>query len=183
MRPLIEFKNSFDPNDKPLNEKLLFLGYESTNFLLNMGNQFFFFIASIAITLFAKLLSIIEFKKGTRKKRFAKYLKKKVLYSLLLRLLIKSYIEILFVAFIDSQREKVIKFVGESISNIFSAVFMYSMCILTFFIYRFMTVNRKNLSEKNFERKFGVFYSDLDPHSNNFIFYTAFFCLKRLVIF
>jgi len=45
-----------------------------------------------------------------------------------------------------------------------------------------MRRNKEKLIEVAFEKKFGSLYSDLRPFSENIVYYSALFCMRRLMI-
>ena len=158
---------------------MLKMGYETTNFLLNLGNLSFYFLFTIVLTITLRILIIFQFKTCNRVKECISNYSKKVIYSLILRLYLESYIELALVTFISFKRDVNIKLGGEVTARVFASITMILLILFPIITSFLLLRNKFNMKSTSFKTSFGVLYSDFKTESS--YFYCSFFCTKRFV--
>jgi hypothetical protein len=95
------FFNSFNPNDKAITEELGSYGYGKHNLILNMENSFLFLVLSVILTVFVIKVNNLNLSNFPKIQTMVGKAYSKVVYSVLLRFLIESYLDYTLLLFIS----------------------------------------------------------------------------------
>mmetsp|Transcript_15184 Transcript_15184/g.14770 ORF Transcript_15184/g.14770 Transcript_15184/m.14770 type:complete len:173 (-) Transcript_15184:23-541(-) len=87
----VYFFIDFSNNSASYNQQFEFMGFDTTNFVFNLGDGFVFLLTTVLTIIFVGLISIIKLKSPKMAKRFAKY-NKEYVYMVVFRLVVQSYL-------------------------------------------------------------------------------------------
>jgi len=151
----LEDEPDFMPN-------FIYLGYQSTFFLINIGNMLIGIIYHIVCLIF---ISCEKHIKNERLSRFRKNLEKDLIWNSLLSFVNESLIVCAVACFLQYKNCR-FKKIGESISEVSSIV--YGIIIITTMVASLYTMlkHRHKLTTSSIQDKFGVLYSDLKIKRN-----------------
>jgi hypothetical protein len=91
----------------PFNEKFDKLGYSSHNLVLNMENSFPILVLNVVLTIIlvkAEPLWKSKLRKESRVRRFFGWAYKSIVYNLIIRFFIESYLELFLITYVSYQK-------------------------------------------------------------------------------
>lgn len=142
-----------------------------------MENSLFFLIIVLFLTLFTSAYKACKFK--TLKNQNDK-LYKKLVFSLLFRFMLESYLELSVISFIAFQSKNSFKYFGEVFSHLIFFLVSFLLFTMPVFSYRFVQKNKHKLNQELIIQKYGVLYEEYEENVRSYG--VLFFCLKRMVL-
>ena len=138
---------NFD-NPEPISEKFSEVGYDTSNFILNAGSVFWFIIMWVLLALAIKAIAKC-FRSKPKIMAFSEKVHRVVFFTLIIRIGLESYLELLISALINIKEMKW-NFSGESIASSLAAIFSIIFLISPQLLHYVLMTKRRFLQEEQF---------------------------------
>jgi len=156
------------------------LGYDSVNMSDNLGSLYIIVLFTIILLLLSALMTMFKFEAIVCCKRSNKYLKKKLHWNFVIRLVIEGSFDFTFAIFFNLRYAYFsVRYWGSFINYIITCVLSLVLIALPIFILVFYTKNFSKLKEPEFEAKYGSVYEGLKLKSRSSLVYNCYFVIRR----
>jgi len=151
------------------------MGYDSSKAMPSLNSMLLQVIAFLVLLGLMFLTNLFK-----RNNIIYRFLKRTLIYSMLIRMILESYLKMCICSLISMQSldwNKPIEFANSIITLLL--LLLYIMPVALFL---FLFKNRRRLFDEEFYAKYGSFYSDINTQKSVAVYYHVIFLFRRLMV-
>jgi len=160
------------------------LSYDSQFFILNLGTVFVTFLCTFVAIIFSKIYIKIQRAFCARSRIFNKitdFLYSRILYGMIIRLFLESYIEIAISGFLQVKNISA-DGSGTLFSSIAAVCFLLACIVIPPALIVVYKLYKDMMPVKQFQVQYGSIYEDLRLKSDSAMLFVLLFMMRRLII-
>lgn len=165
----------------PIDNNFEEVGYESRNFIQNLGSIYYFFPLIGVWLLLLAILKLFAACGCSRPNRWYAKLKAALFWNFLLRLVIESYLELHLSSTINAANLYFSSNSGDWLASLTTLPVAFVVNVFPFWLFVFLRRNFDQLSEENFKARFGATYEGLATECKSFVGHPLIFVLRRML--
>jgi len=166
---------------EPIAKNFEDFGYEKRNFIQNLGSIYYFFPLVAIWLLLLVLLKLLALSGFSGPQKWYLWLKNKLFWNFLLRLLIESYLELHLSSTINAANLYWSSNSGDWLASLTTLPVAFVVNAFPIWLFMFLRRNHERLSEEEFKARFGATYEGLVTESKTFIGHPLIFILRRML--